>query len=147
MMTAVMLAAVSSCSKDDEPNDYQPTYDGVAIYLNAIEKFYDNEGTPAFTLSDKEGIYLAEAESETVAANWIKQIIENPNWDGKDVTIKLGENGEEGTLKIVGNTPDLMGKGIYNEIDVDIKNYIPYTLEIIAENSENGYGKDIVVIK
>ena len=151
-MIFVMTAAVVSCSKDDEPNDYEPTYDGVSILLNAIEKLYNSESAPNFTESDiQEGLYLAQADSYQDSYNFIAELIENPKWDGKDVTIKLGENGEEGSLKIFGKYNDVVDSGVYNRIIVDIKEFTPYTLDILtkeaAENRENGKSKDIVIVK
>lgn len=147
-LIAVIATAFASCSKDDEPGSYEPTYDGVSIYLNAVETLYDSEGKPAFTPTAKTGVYVAAAESQAVSANFIKNILENPDWDGRDVTVSLGENGESGSLKIVGATQALLTNGIYNEIIVDIKDYTPFTLQIITtQQAENGYGKDIVVVK
>ena len=148
-MTAIMAMAVASCSKDDEPGDFKPTYDGVSIYLNAIETFYDNTGKPAFTPTGVEGIYAASASSYSQSAAFIANLIENKDWDGKDVTVKLGQNGEEGSLRIIGETQALISQGIYNKIVVDIKGYTPsYTLEIITEEkADNGYGEGIVIKK
>lgn len=151
-LTAVMAATFASCSKDDEPSDYENTYDGVSIYLNAVETLYihdgADEGKPAFTPTSEPGVYVAAAESPEDAYSFIVRLIENDKWDGKDVTISLGENGESGSLKIIGQSATLLSNGIYNEVIVDIVDYQPYTLEILtAQNGENGYGHDIVVVK
>lgn len=147
LLMAVLMAAVSACSKDDEPGDYDSTYDGVAILMNAENTLYA-DGQPAFTPSETPGVYLAVAANQDKARAFIVQLIENPEWDGKDVTIKLGEKGESGSLKIVGGTTALLSRGIYNTIIVDINDYPPYTLEIITqEAADNGKGKDIVVIQ
>lgn len=145
---AALALGVFSCAKDDEPQDYQPTYDGVSVYINAIDQLYDSDGQPAFTATDREGVYVGSASSYQVSYNFITDILENKDWDGKDVTVKLGENGENGTLKVVGETDALLQKGIYNEIIIDIKDYTPYTLEIITEEAaDNGYIGGGVVIK
>lgn len=140
LMVSLLTVSLFSCSKDDEPQDYTPTYDGVSIYLNAIEKFYDNDGMPAYTATDQPGVYVAASDSYEISYNFIANILENPEWDGKDVTVKLGKNGESGILKIIGSTPSLLNRGIYNEIIININDYEPYTLEIITtEQADNGY--------
>lgn len=140
LMMAAAFLAIGSCSKDDEPSDYENTYDGVSVYLNAIEKLYDNNAEPAYTPSGQAGIYVASASSYGVSYSFISNLLDNPSWDGKDVTVKLGEKGESGSLKIIGETDALLKQGIYNKIIVDIKDYEPYTLEIITEQqADNGY--------
>lgn len=146
LMCLLAAVAVIGCSKADEPDSYDSTYDGVSILMNAEITLYKDD-KPAFTPSDDEGVYLAVASGQEKARSFIVELIENPKWDGKDVTIKLGEKGEDGTLTIIGGTPALLSQGIYNKIYVDIKSYPPYTLEIITEeSSENGKGKDIIVL-
>lgn len=140
MVMTIMVGAFASCSKDDEPGDYTPTYDGVTVYLNAIEKLYNEDGQPKYVATDTEGIYTAYADNAGVAYNFISGLIGNSSWDGKDVTIALGEDGESGSLKIISQN---LPAGIYDEIMVDIKDYQPYTLQIVTEerfNNENSGG-------
>ena len=140
MIMAVMAGAFASCSKDDEPEGYEPTYDGVAIYINAVEQLYNNEGDPRFVETGTDGLYVVIADNREIAYKFIANILENENWDGGDVTVSLGDKGENGNLKIISrNLPD----GIYDEIVVDIKDYTPYTLQIVTEerfNNENSEG-------
>lgn len=148
LLTAVMAIAISGCSKDDEPGDYEPSYDGVSVYLNAIEQFYDGEAQPSYTPTDRKGVYAGYATSSQESYDYIAMILENDKWGNKDVTVKLGEKGELGTLKVVGQTEALLNRGVYNEIIVDIKGYTPYTLEIITEKAaDNGYYGGSVVVK
>lgn len=148
LLTAILLGAFASCSKDDEPSGYEPTYDGVSIYINALQTLYDKDARPPFTPSGRPGVYVAAASSYDASYSFISELLENPDWDGKNVTVELGEKGEQGTLKIIGKTDALLQNGIYNQIIVDIKDYTPYTLEIVTTaQGENGYGHDIVVIK
>lgn len=152
ILTALFIAGLAACSnKDDEPDDYQPTYDGVAIYLNAIDKLYTSDGKPAFTPTSTEGIYIGQADSEAIARNFICDLLQNEDWDGKNVTVNLGENGEEGSLKVISEG---LEDGIYDEVVINIKgdlsNYEPYTLQIVSKEkaeNENGVGKDVVIIK
>lgn len=149
LMSAFILATAASCSKDDEPAGYEPTYDGVSVYMNAIQKLYEN-GQPAYTPTDQAGVYVASADSYDAVYAFIANLIGNPKWDGKDVTIKLGENGENGSLKVTGKTDAMLSQGIYAKIIADIygdeENYPPYTLEIITEETaDNGhYGGGVV---
>lgn len=140
LMLGWFAFALTNCSKDDEPQDYTPTYNGVTIYINAVEKLYDSDARPFYTPTQQEGVYVASAADYQTSYNFICNILENPSWDGKDVVVKLGENGENGTLKIIGSTQSLLSQGIYNKIIVNIKDYEPYTLEIITEQqADNGY--------
>lgn len=144
MLAAAMIVA-TSCSKDDEPG--APTYDGVSIYLNAIETLYNSDGDPAFTPTTTDGIYVAVASTPQVARDYLSRLIGNNDWDGKNVTIPLGENGESGSLKIISQN---LEAGIYDEVIVNIKGYTPFTLHIIDEerakdDNGNGYiGEGIV---
>lgn len=141
-----VVAMMASCSKNDEPDP--PTYDGVSIYLNAVIAFYDNANQPSYTPSGTEGVYVGWTSSSEEAHDFICKILESTSWDGKDLTLPLGENGEEGNLTIIGSTPTLLSQGIYNKIIIDIKGYTPYTLEIITEQqADNGYGEGQVVKK
>ena len=152
MMIFLMAAIATSCSKDDEPQDYQPTYDGVTIYLNAIEKLYDSDGKPAYTPTSTEGIYVCVADSREIAYGFICQILDNKDWDGKNVNVKLGENGELGSIKVVS---DGLADGIFYDLIIDIKgdeqNYEPYTLQIISEEKakdDNGIvGEGVIKVQ
>lgn len=152
MLTAFTVCFLPFCSKDDEPESYEPTYDGVAVYLNAIETLYDSEGKPAFTATTTPGLYIAAAADGEVAKGWIGRLIGNDKWDGKSLTLKLGENGESGSLRIVAAP----GAGIFDEVVVDIDGYTPFTLQIMTperakdENAvlEDGYtGEGVVTLK
>ena len=143
MMLAIVTLAAGSCSKDDEPSDYTPTYDGVSIYLNAIEKLYNNEGMPMYVATETPGVYMVIADNEGIADWFISDLLEK-TWNGKDVTVKLGENGESGNLQIFSSN---LPAGVYDKIVVDIlgdmENYPPYTLLIVTEayfNNENSAG-------
>ena len=141
MMMALFAGAFASCSKDDEPGDYAPTYDGVTIYLNAIEQLYNNEGDPKFVPTDTEGLlYMVIADDDQIARGFICDLLDNKDWNGENVNVPLGEDGESGSLKVL--SQDLPA-GVYDEIIVDIKEYTPYTLQIVTEerfNNENGEG-------
>lgn len=149
LLTFMVLTAINACSKEDEPSGYEDTYNGVNVYLNCIESLYDGEALPAYTPDPSaKGVYLAVADNETESHDFIKDLIENSSWDNRSVTIQLGENGELGTLKIVGGSQDLLKQGIYNEVIADIKGYTPYTLHIItSELADNGYGDEIIIKK
>lgn len=127
-----MAVAFADCSKEDEPGDYENTYDGVSIYLNAIQTLYDGEALPAFS-SLGGGVYAMAASSESEAHDFIARLIDNPDWDGRSLSLPLGEKGECGSLKIVGGSEKLLQQGIYNKIFVDITGYTPYTLNILTE--------------
>ena len=152
LMIFIAAATAVSCSKDDEPQDYQPTYDGVTIYLNAIDKLYTSEGQPAFTATTTEGIYVGVADSGEIAYKYICQLIGNEKWNGKNVTVPLGENGKLGSLKVVSEG---LEDGIYDEVIINIKgdekNYEPYTLQIISEEKakdDNGIiGEGVIKVQ
>lgn len=151
LMTAVLIMASVSCSNDEPENTPFP-YDGVKVYQNVIDKLYDNDGKPAYTPTATKGIYVASATGYGQSYRFICGLIGNDNWCGGDVTIALGKDGENGTLRIVGESDDLIKKGIYNEIIVNIqggsKDYEPFTLDIITEEqAENGYYGGGVPIK
>ena len=141
LMVAVVMGCVfTGCSKDDEPSDYTPTYDGVSIYLNAIEQLYDNEGKPKFVPTSTEGVYTVYSDTQEIATDFITNLLENESWDGRNVTVKLGKNGESGTLNVISQN---LPAGIYYEIVADIVDYTPYTLQIVTEerfHNENGEG-------
>lgn len=139
-----LFLSFASCDKEDEPQDYTPTYDGVSVYINVLQKLYEN-GEPAYTPIGN-GIYAGQADSETVAYNFIANLIEDPSWGNKDLTVALGENGESGYIKIIGGSSSLLDQGIYNEIIVNVVDYTPYTLRIItSKKAENGYGEEIFI--
>ena len=134
-----LMSVAVSCSNNDEPTNDDTAYIAT-VYTNAVKQLYAPNGEPAYTRTDSEGVYVASASSYDVSYNYICTLIDNKEWDGTDINIFLGENG---TLKIVGETPSLLQQGIYNKIIVDIKNYEPYTLEIITkELAENGHWGD-----
>lgn len=140
MFVALLAGVVASCSKDDEPSDYTPTYDGVSIYLNAIEAFYNNDGDPKYVATESPGTYIAYADNAEYARQFIMELLENDKWDGKNITVGLGENGESGSLKIITSG---LPEGFFYEVDVDIKDYTPYTLQIVTEErfkNENSEG-------
>ena len=151
-MIFLMSAVAISCSKDDEPNDYEPTYDGVTVYINAIDNLYTSDGQPAFTATTTEGIYVGVADSGEIAYGFICQILDNKDWDGKNVNVKLGENGELGSIKVVSEG---LEDGIYDEVIInikgDIENYEPYTLQIISEEKaedDNGIiGEGVIKVQ
>ena len=143
-----VLALTVSCSHKDEPGDYEFTYDGITIYIKAVTEFYDNEGTPSFTATDIDNVYVGCASTYEGSYRFICNLINNPFWNGKDLTVQLGEKGESGSLKIIGETSALLQQGIYNKIIIDIKGYTPYTLEIITQQmADNGYIGEGVVKK
>ena len=151
-MIFLMAAVAISCSKDDEPSDYEPTYDGVTVYLNALDNLYTSDGKPAFTATITEGIYVGVADSGEIAYKYICQLIGNEKWNGKNVTVPLGENGELGSLKVVSEG---LEDGIYDEVIINIKgdleNYEPYTLQIISEEKaedDNGIvGEGVIKVQ
>lgn len=150
MLTALLAVAFSACSKEDEPGDYKDTPDGVSIYLNVAETLFEydyNTGSPmpSFTPVGN-GLYAGQAESAQVAYDFIANLIEDPDWDNKDLTVDLGENGEKGYLEITGTNDDLIKQGVYNEIKIRVIGYPFYTLQIItSEQATNGYGDEIVI--
>lgn len=143
----LLLSTVAiSCSSDDEPGDNEFVYNGETILNNAIAKLYKADGEPAYTATNTIDIYVASASSYDVSYKYICNLLGNPNWDGKDVTVKLGKNGQDGTLKIVGQSDSQLQQGIYNKIIVNVNGYTPYTLEIITEQqAENGHSGGGVV--
>lgn len=137
LLIVAFVAFFSSCSDNDEPEN---TPNADVVYANAVKTLYEADKTPAFTLSDTEGVYLASAENAQISYKFICNLIDDPDWNGKDVTVSLGD---KGSLKILGESPTLLVKGIYNSIIVDIKGYQPYTLQIITEEmAENGHFGD-----
>lgn len=144
LMTVVLAAAVTGCSKDDEPSDYENTKDGITIYIDDIQALY-KDGKPDFYESTTPGVYLAKAESFYDASSYVAYLIDSKDWDGKAVTVKLGENGKDGSLVITPYPEN--NTGIYYRINVnvkgDIENYPPFTLLIFTQeyaDSENGQG-------
>ena len=142
------LGLTVSCSDKDEPADNNQVNNGVQVYLNAVEKLYKSDGTPAFTPTERTGVYVASATDYQQSYNYICNLIEDSDWDGKDISVSLGKNGENGELKVIGQNASMLQQGVYNKIIVDIKDYTPYTLEIITEEmADNGYVGDGVVVK
>lgn len=140
-MLAAMLLLAGACSKDDEPGDYENTADGVTIYLNAIEKLYDKDGQPMYSKTATADLYIAVAASRDIADSFVADLVGNPDWNGRDIDISLGENGESGSLKVESQQ---LPSGVYARIKVnidgDLENYPPYTLEIVSADKAREYG-------
>lgn len=136
MLLAVLAVSFFSCSNDDEPNNKA---DGVAVYINASDMLYKDD-KPAYTPTQTPGIYIGVAESAEVAKGFIRRLILDDNWDGRDTIVNLDKNG---SLRITGASEALASEGIYNEVTVNFTDFEPYTLQIITEEraaSENGNG-------
>lgn len=146
LMVAMMMVVATGCTNEDEPAP--PVFDGVSVYINVTNTLY-KDGKPAFTPTETEGLYLAQAESKDATREYIARLIEKENYCGRDLNVPLGKDGEEGSLKIVGtDLPD----GVYYELFVNIRgdeeNYPPFTLRIISEemaDSENGVHGEVVI--
>lgn len=143
LFVAFATISFTSCSSDDEPEVSE--YDGNKVYVNAVRMLYDLNGDPAYTLIG-DGVYAGQADSEEIAYEFISNLVGNPSWDNKDLTIRLGADGKQGALKILGSSSVLINQGIYNQIIVDVNGYQPYTLQIItSQKADNGYGEDIFI--
>lgn len=147
---AIVACVFACCSKDDEPQDYTDTYDGVAVYINVTNTLYNSDGKPAFTPTGTDGLYIAAAESREVALDYVASLILNEKWNRDNVTVKLGENGENGSLKVVTRN---LEPGVYCELIADIKgdeeNYPPFTLlieDMEKANEDNGVSHEVIIV-
>lgn len=137
IMTVWAVCGLTACSEKEEPET--PANDGVAVYINAADMLYDSERKPAFTPTHTEGFYVAVAESLEISENYIRRLILDEDWDGSDITVDLDKNG---SIRIMGETPELASEGVYNEIIVNFTDFVPFTLQIIDEErakDDNGY--------
>lgn len=143
MLAAFMVFGITGCAGNDEPET--PGSDGVAVYINAADMLYGDDDNPVFTPTQTPGLYVAQAASLEVSESYIKKLILDENWNGKDITVNLDKNGY---LKITGNSPSLTAEGIYNEVSVHFTDFEPFTLRILSEqraSDDNGYGGTGVV--
>lgn len=137
MMLALMAFMMGACG-DDEPET--PTMQ-VNIYNNATKVLYlADSDTPAFTATNTPGLYLAQTENIASAQLWVSNLILEP-WNLDSKTVDLGDLG---SLKIT-VTDSLVSQGIYCQITVNLKDYTPFTLQIISEeraSDDNGIDED-----
>lgn len=146
MLMAVLVAAFNSCSENDGEHDYTPEGPDVKEqYASIVSTFYDADKQPVFTPTPDEGIYIAQTASSQRAHNYIVEVIRD-EWDGKTCDINLGEYG---TIKLIGGADT--EEGIYNEIIVNVKGYMPFTLKIVDQewlkgDNAGGYTSTAIVI-
>lgn len=136
-VAVVMILSLASCSSDGDEPEVNPA-DALAQYESIVKLMYYADGTPRYTPTDFENIYVAVAHSSEGAQSFCNEIA-GGNWSGTNTTIDLGEYG---TVKVSAPDREMVARGIYNEITLNLKDYTAFTLKIFDSeriNDDNGF--------
>ena len=143
----VMILSLASCSSDGDEPEMNPA-DALARYESIVKLMYYADGTPRYTPTETENIYVAVAHTYEGAQSFCNEIA-GGNWDGTNTTLDLGEYG---TVKVSAPDREMAAMGVYNEISVNLKGYTAFTLKIFDSeraDDDNGYtgmGKDYYTV-
>ena len=146
MITAILAVTIFSCSNNEDVENTSAK----ALYENVVTIMYNADNKlPAFAQTETDGVYIAVAEKVNVAVKFAEKVI-NKKLDGLTTDVNLNEYG---TLKVINKIYDSEkepdSEGVYIQLIVNVKDYIPYTLLIIDKeraNNDNGYtGTGIVI--